>query len=481
MWQKLPALALALTAMGIGVAAGAHDPETASQAQERLDRDTQRAADRAAEQAQRFAEERVRIEERAVREPAKAAEDLAKLDADRVKEETKIAEDLSKAQEDFTEESAKEAEDAAEAQARAAETDDASNRGSSAEIRDLGQSEGADHDERGFAVRKGELVGIDLAPATIAAAEAKGFRVVERRHLASLDRDVVRLAAPRDTSASQAKTMLHQIDRMAVIDLVHYYGLGLTAGEQGKPVRRGAVAAAAPRAASMTVGLIDTAVARHDALAQSRIIPWTGGASASAPQGHGTAVASLLAREGRAAIFSANIFRGPADHPFTSADVIADALDWMIAQRVPTINMSLAGPRNAILDQLIRDALAGGHMIVAAAGNGGPNAPPAYPAAVPGVVAVTAVDSNQRVYRYANRGRYITVAARGVDVVAANAPGGVARFTGTSFATPHVAAWLALCRAAGSSAAQCSKRLRAAARDLGPAGFDETYGFGYVD
>ena len=110
-----------------------------------------------------------------------------------------------------------------------------------------------------------------------------------------------------------------------------------------------------------------------------------------------------------------------------------------------------------------------------------PSAPPAYPAAVPGVVAVTAVDGRQQVYRYANRGRYITVAARGVDVVAAHAPGGLARFSGTSFASPHVAAWIARCRAGGSDAAQCETRLRREARDLGTAGFDEIYGFGLVD
>jgi hypothetical protein len=85
------------------------------------------------------------------------------------------------------------------------------------------------------------------------------------------------------------------------------------------------------------------------------------------------------------------------------------------------INMSLAGPRNAILDRLIRDAVASGRTIVAAAGNGGPTAPPAYPAAVPGVIAVTAVDKNRQVYRLAQRGRHIAVSAYGVDVLAANA------------------------------------------------------------
>jgi subtilisin family serine protease len=189
----------------------------------------------------------------------------------------------------------------------------------------------------------------------------------------------------------------------------------------------------------------------------------------------------LLAGEGSSTIYSANIFRGPANRPYTSADVIAQALEWMIARNVTTVNMSLAGPRNAVLDRLIQGALGKGYQVVAAAGNGGPTAPPAYPAAVPGVVAVTAVDREMHIYRYANRGRYIVVAARGVDVVAARSAGGVASFNGTSFATPHVAGWVARCRAEGASAVSCRDRLRNSARDLGPAGFDEVYGHGFID
>lgn len=229
------------------------------------------------------------------------------------------------------------------------------------------------------------------------------------------------------------------------------------------------------------MGVIDTAIARHPSLASARILPWQAGLQSGAPTAHGTAVASLIAGEGRATIYSANIFRGTPARPFTSADVIAEALEWTLGQHVQTINMSLAGPRNAILDRLIRDAVARGFSVVAAAGNGGPTAPPAYPAAVPGVIAVTAVDKDLCVYRYANRGRYITVAAQGVDVIAANAPGGFARFTGTSFATPHVAGWLARCRAGGVSAGACNDRLRRTARDLGEAGHDEVYGFGVID
>lgn len=480
---------LAIAALSLGaslssVAGMARDPQDVPdipRAQERLDRDSQRAVERANDVAARYAEERVRIEERAVREPARAAEDLAKLDADRVREEGKLAEERVKISEDFAEESAKEAEDAAEDLAERADdaTEDNSGHGNSHEIRDLGLAEHAEHDEDGFPVRRGEVVAMDLSPETLATAQARGFRLIERQKFEGLDREILRLSAPEGKTSVMARDQLRQMDPAAVVDLVHYYGLNLTAGSHGK--RLGSGRPLAPRQGSLTVGMIDTAVGRHPALASSRVIPWPAGNLATAPVEHGTAVASLLAGEGSSTIYSANIFRGPANRPYTSADVIAQALEWMIARKVTTVNMSLAGPRNAVLDRLIQGALGKGYQVVAAAGNGGPTAPPAYPAAVPGVVAVTAVDRDMHIYRYANRGRYIVVAARGVDVVAARSAGGVASFNGTSFATPHVAGWVARCRAEGASAVSCRDRLRDSARDLGPAGFDEVYGHGFID
>lgn len=478
----LLALASAVSLATAFLPATAHerDPDSGSRAQERMDRDVGRAAQRAEEAAARFADERVRIESRAASDPDKASRDLQKLDRDYSRERQKAAEDMEKAQEDFAEKSAKEAEDAAEETAELNERgDDGGASGSSHMIRDIAESEGAEHDERGFPVRRGELVGVDLGQASLDAARSRGFRVIERRRLESLDREVIRLSAPPGMSALDARRSLQQLAPSAVIDLVHYYGLNLTAGGKGTPVR--GPAPVRRGSARLAVGVIDTAVSAHSSLAGARIVPWQEGNQPGAPQAHGTAVTSLIASEGNATIYSANIFRGPADRPFTSADVIAQALEWTLAQGVPTINMSLAGPRNAILDRLIRDALAKGRTIVAAAGNGGPSAPPAYPAAVPGVVAVTAVDKDMRVYRYANRGRYITVAAHGVDVIAASAPGGFARFTGTSFATPHVTGWLARCRSEGGSAGACAERLRRTARDLGASGFDEVYGFGVIE
>lgn len=468
------ALAVTLATAYSGAIAHGHDPDMGSKAAADLDKANRDLADRLAKRDADYARDRAKIEADMIKDPSKAA-DLGKLDADYAKESQKIAEDAAKAQQDYAEETAKEAEDLADRSGS-----DSADRGSSEQMHDLGQAEGAEFDERGFPVRRGEVVGIDLTPAMLAQAEAKGFKIIAREPLEALDREVIRLSAPGGMNALAALAELRAIAPGATIDLVHYYGLNLTAGGKGHPVSSKArMSLRAPTA--VTVGVIDTAVAPHAALAGATLTAWPAGALPSAPTDHGTAVASLIASEGRARIFSANIFRGDAGRPYTSADVIAEALEWVVHSDVPTINMSLAGPRNAILDRLIRDAIARGRTIVAAAGNGGPSAPPAYPAAVPGVIAVTAVDKNLRIYRYANRGGYISVAAQGVDVIAARAPGGFARFTGTSFATPHVAGWIARCRSAGGQARGCEAVLRGRLRDLGAPGRDEIYGLGYLD
>jgi subtilisin family serine protease len=83
-------------------------------------------------------------------------------------------------------------------------------------------------------------------------------------------------------------------------------------------------------------------------------------------------------------------------------------------------------------------------VLVAAAGNGGADAKPAYPAALPEVIAVTATDDGDQLYKDANRGSYIAVAAPGVDIIAAAPKGAYDISSGTSLAAAHVSGIAAL-------------------------------------
>ena len=109
-------------------------------------------------------------------------------------------------------------------------------------------------------------------------------------------------------------------------------------------------------------------------------------------------------------------------------------------------------------------------MLIAAAGNAGPNSPPLFPAADKNVIAVTATDMEDRLYTGANRGNHIAVAAPGVDILVP-APGGAYQFTtGTSVAAAHVSGVVALLleRNPKLTPADVRRILTRTAKSLGP-------------
>ena len=154
-----------------------------------------------------------------------------------------------------------------------------------------------------------------------------------------------------------------------------------------------------------------------------------------------------------------------------NAVAIARALGFLAARRVKVVSMSLVGPPNPLVAKAIGRVLARGIPVIAAVGNDGPAAPPAYPASYKGVIAVTGVDRRNRPLIEAGRALHLDFAAPGADMVAAAPGGGLRPVRGTSYAVPFVAGRLA--RASLPAVA-------AEARDLGPKGPDRSYGRGLV-
>jgi hypothetical protein len=245
-------------------------------------------------------------------------------------------------------------------------------------------------------------------------------------------------------------------------------------------------------AVGVRIGLIDTAVDLQNPAFKAKAViarSFLASGVAPAPADHGTAVASLLVGDGGiglvpgAELHAAAVFRSRGRNEVdTTAELIVRALDWLAGEKVAVINLSFGGDRNQLLEAAIVRVEQLGLRVFAAAGNSGPDAPPVYPAAQPGVIAVTAVDANLKVYSHANRGEYIAYAAPGVDVWAASSGGKGQYVSGTSYAVPFVTAVFAEIKGARPKAgwAALDKAVQSRTKDLGAPGRDSIFGWGLI-
>ena len=165
----------------------------------------------------------------------------------------------------------------------------------------------------------------------------------------------------------------------------------------------------------------------------------------------------------------------------TTTFVLLRSLELSVANGARVLTLRLAGPRDPLIERAVAAAAARDVILIAAAGNNGDKAPPAYPAACPEVIVViTAIDARDELYARANRGRYIAIAAPGVDVLAPACGNGHDLQSGTSFAAAHISGILALRieRQPELTAEQARRTLIASAVDLGEPGHDDAFGAG---
>ncbi|WP_420480226.1 S8 family serine peptidase [Brevundimonas sp. FT23028] len=327
-------------------------------------------------------------------------------------------------------------------------------------------------DPSGWPVVRGEIVAVDLSDPAREEALAAGFSILREERLDALDLTALVLAPPRRMALASAVERLRRMDPQADITFNHVHA---PAGEVGEG--RGGVAAAGPQDAGARLGLIDTGVeATHPALVGAAITQ-RGFAGPPRMGAHGLAVASLMVgRSGAftggapgAALRVADIYGG--DPAGGSSTALAQALAWMVEGRVPVVNVSLVGPRNALVERAVARARARGVTVVAAVGNDGPAAAPLFPASYEGVIGVTAVNARNQVLPEAGRGDQVDFAAPGADMAAAGQAGSWTAVRGSSFAAPIVAGLLAR---DGEAA------LARQAIDLGARGRDPIFGAGLV-
>lgn len=164
-------------------------------------------------------------------------------------------------------------------------------------------------------------------------------------------------------------------------------------------------------------------------------------------------------------------------------DDVAAGILWAIdplGGDADVINLSLGGVEQSnLMHQAIINAVNQSVVVVASAGNSGFSGSPAsYPAAWPEVIAVGAIDSSGARASYSNYNTYIDVAAPGTMIISTLASGSYGNRSGTSMASPHVAALAALLKQqCGVTYTPLQIQARIAATDAAPvSGFDAAVG-----
>ena len=267
--------------------------------------------------------------------------------------------------------------------------------------------------------------------------------------------------------------------------------------------------------AGVIVAVLDTGLRTDHAKAPANIVAGYNGLDGSTntvdDNGHGTHVTGTIAQRTNNATGTAGLAYNATVMPVKVCDAGGlcpisaqiDGINFAVANGAKVINLSLGGSTNSSARaDAITSAEAAGVTVVAAMGNTG-NGNLHYPAANDGVVAVGATRIDQTRSYYSTFGNHIWVTAPGGDVtVDQNGDGygdGVLQLTlgsvcgdpdvfaycflqGTSMATPHVTAIMALLRAAAPSltVSQIRTILRDSAKDLGAPGWDAEYGHGLI-
>ncbi|WP_121829040.1 type VII secretion-associated serine protease mycosin [Streptomyces sp. S1] len=264
----------------------------------------------------------------------------------------------------------------------------------------------------------------------------------------------------------------------------------------------------------VTVAVLDTGVDADHPDLEGSVLPGHDLIGFGAEQGdrawarHGTAMAGIIAGHGHgpdggsgvlgiapeAEILPVRVILESSDKARDKArksrgTALAEGIRWAADHGADVINLSLGDDSesahpDAGEDAAVQYALSKGVSVVASAGNGGEKGDHvSYPAAYPGVIAVTAVDRYGTRASFSTRRWYATVSAPGVDIVIADPDRRYYEGWGTSAAAAFVSGAVALVRAAHPdlTPAQIKTLLIDTARSRPKGGRSDAKGYGTVD
>jgi hypothetical protein len=309
------------------------------------------------------------------------------------------------------------------------------------------------------------------------------FRIIDGRTVEAVSRELVADASVRPVSVQPNFRYLLQDQKTALTE--------------GDPAQYALAKLRLPQAhalahgANVTIAVIDSGIdIRHPELANAIAGSFDALGSREGPHVHGTGIAGAIVAHARlmgsapaARILAIRAFGKAPGGAQSTSFVILKGLDYAAAHGAQIVNMSFAGPKDALIERAIAATAAKGILMVAAAGNAGPKSPPLYPAANASVIAVSATDAEDRLFAASNRGGHIAVAAPGVDIFLP-APDEKYQITsGTSFSAAFVSGLAALMLERNPALKPNEVRaiLMKTARDLGSPGRDDLFGAGEAD
>jgi minor extracellular protease Epr len=328
---------------------------------------------------------------------------------------------------------------------------------------------------------------------TVAALSKEGAKIVATKPFNALGLTLLHFIAPPGLDAKAALQQVLPPSSAKTLDRNHVFSAQAGSLDTSLSSSLGTTFKSAPACLkNVSIGMVDSNLDKqhqaflHTAIVIENIVS----TEVETPVRHGTAVASLLVGNGgpinallpNGNLFLASVFHRQSDFAQGATTInIIKGLNWLASKDVTVINMSLAGPDNKILALAIEKLSQRHVIVVAAAGNEGPLAQPLYPAAYQQVIAVSATDHKQQIYRWSNRGEYIDFSALGVNVATAQPGNRFGLESGTSMASPVIAATIACQMQISLFNSDTIKQvLRSKAIDLGKVGKDPVFGYGLI-
>lgn len=253
-----------------------------------------------------------------------------------------------------------------------------------------------------------------------------------------------------------------------------------------------------PSGTRPVVAVLDTGVLGTHPDLQAALLPGkdfiASGDGRIDPHGHGTHVAGTIGAtvgngvgvEGFLANVSILPVRVMNATGAGNTSLTAQGITWATDNGADVINLSLGGTgSDPTLEYAVNYATSLGVSVVAAMGNAG-NAVPLYPATYANVIAVGATTETDERASYSSTGGHIDVSAPGSSVLSTiigNTEIPYGYKSGTSMATPHVAAVVAGLGALYPTLtpSQLQTHLQDTSKDLGVIGFDTLFGHGRID